>query len=214
MKVVDIDFSNVLPGDILYADFSYTHFWNVCHDKNPIGIILYVNKIYNVGVVVALEEAPQALTWSDTVLGHPFAELRVVEEMEECYNIRLSEEDTAKIIETGLKTKVLTPAASFCAQYRTRGTDPGDWYLPSIVELHLLKELLNLFKGWKLFTSQINQTDFYWSSTECTYNKAFAYCFGAPMYFPKQKSEEHRVRPFLLVANRFALLRRAMKKKR
>ena len=212
MLIVDTDFSNAFPGDIIYADLSRSHFWEIRLEKKPIAMVVYVNWSFNVASAVALEENDEPLTWSDNFLkGRTFTEFREAEQNVENGDIRISEKNTAKIVETGFKAKILTPAAFYCANYHTSGTAPGDWHLPSILELDLLVELLKVFRGENfIFPQKFIQTDFYWSSTECTDCTAYAYCFAKEAYVPKIKMERYRVRPFLLLENRFALVQRIL----
>ena len=58
-------------------------------------------------------------------------------------------------------------AAAICAQYLGGGY--GDWYLPSLYELRLLKNQKDLIGGFS--------NDFYWSSTEYTNLSAWAVSF-------------------------------------
>lgn len=61
------------------------------------------------------------------------------------------------------------PAFDFCLKYKTKGTESGDWYLPSTGELHRMlnmnKDVIN-YAFFIMGTTLINDDRYYWASAE------------------------------------------------
>lgn len=61
------------------------------------------------------------------------------------------------------------PAFDFCLKYKTKGTESGDWYLPSTGELHRMLNMNRDVINYAFFimgTTLIKDNTFYWTSAE------------------------------------------------
>ena len=70
------------------------------------------------------------------------------------------------------------PAFDFCLKYKTKGTESGDWYLPSAGELHRILNMNRDVINYAFFimgTTLIKDNILYWTSTEGTSTSAW-YC--------------------------------------
>ena len=91
------------------------------------------------------------------------------------------------------------PAFDYCLKYKTKGTESGDWYLPSTGELHRMLNMNRDVINYAFFimgTTLIKDDTFYWASAECSSTSAW-YCsvYGAFLYDWYDKWESFSVRP-------------------
>mgnify|MGYP006960463832 FL=1 len=91
------------------------------------------------------------------------------------------------------------PAFDYCLKYKTKGTESGDWYLPSTGELHRMLNMNRDVINYAFFimgTTLIKDDTFYWASAECSSTSAW-YCsvYGAFLYDWYDKWESFYVRP-------------------
>ncbi|MGN1217442.1 MAG: hypothetical protein ACI4TD_05645, partial [Phocaeicola sp.] len=135
--------------------------WNPEDNGGVIGVLVVEDEHQ---IVVALEDSPENLHWSEErkLVNRPVEELEDAESdfngEEYCQNLNSPE----------------FPAAYYCLNYKKGGRS---WYLPSSGELwmihrHLeeIQNALSIVGGQKFFTKWNN---LYWSSTEC--GAAFAW---------------------------------------
>ena len=70
------------------------------------------------------------------------------------------------------------PAFDFCLKYKTKGTESGDWYLPSTGELHrtlnMNRDVIN-YAFFIMGTTLIKNVSYYWASAENSFTGAW-YC--------------------------------------
>ena len=98
------------------------------------------------------------------------------------------------------------PAFDFCLKYKTKGTESGDWYLPSTGELHKMlnmnRDVLN-YAFFIMGTTLIKNVSYYWASAENSSTSAWG-CGtdGAYLYYWDGKWSSTYVRPsFAIEAN-------------
>ena len=144
--------------------------WNKKLNKGVVGILLIEDEHK---IVVALEDSPESLTWSEKrgLINRPIEELEDAESdfNGEMYCRKLDSPDF--------------PAAYYCLNYKKGGRN---WYLPSSGELWLiynhLEEIqtaLDTVGGQKLITNWNEGVPVYWSSTEgCATNAWLLYLFN------------------------------------
>lgn len=73
------------------------------------------------------------------------------------------------------------PAFDFCLKYKTKGTESGDWYLPSTGELHRMLNMNRDVINYALFilgTTLIKDNTDYWASAEGSSKDAWHCCTG------------------------------------
>lgn len=91
------------------------------------------------------------------------------------------------------------PAFDFCLKYKTKGTESGDWYLPSTGELHRMLNMNIDVINHAFFimgTTWINDDTFYWASAELSSIGAWG-CRtdDASLYYGNFKWNDYNVRP-------------------
>ena len=161
--------------------------WNPKNNDGVIGILLIEDEHQ---LVVALEDAPENLTWSEKrgLINQPVDELEDLQNdfNGEIYCRRLNSPDF--------------PAAYYCKTYNKGGRS---WYLPSTGELWLicrhLEEIQNALEtvgGQKLITTWDEGDPVYWSSTEDSAALALdLYFTNGSFYWDFKVSNRHKVRP-------------------
>ena len=90
------------------------------------------------------------------------------------------------------------PAFDFCLKYKTKGTESGDWYLPSTGELHRMLNMNRDVINYAFFimgTTLIKDDTYYWASAESSSTGAWP-CgtYGAFMYGRSNKWNDYCVR--------------------
>ena len=76
------------------------------------------------------------------------------------------------------KDNIYFPAFDFCLKYKTKGTESGDWYLPSTGELHKMLNMNRDVINYAFFimgTTLIKNVSYYWASAEGSSTDAW-YC--------------------------------------
>ena len=91
------------------------------------------------------------------------------------------------------------PAFDFCLKYKTKGTESGDWYLPSTGELHRMLNMNRDVINYTFFimgTTLIKDDSYYWASAEFSSTYAW-YCgtYYAFLYGRGNKWTDYYVRP-------------------
>ena len=138
--------------------------WNPKFNKGVVGILLVED---DHKIVVATEDAPEDLPWSNEygLINHPF------ENRGEAKSEFNGEEHCSKLNSPDF------PAAYYCLNYNKGGRD---WYLPSSGELWLiyrhLEEIqtaLSIVRGQKFVTTWDDEAPCYWSSTEYSATRAW-----------------------------------------
>ncbi len=191
------DTSNCIIGSIFYSDHTCSC-GAVLPTKAPIGVVVYVDGTGG-GQVMALKSIGN-YTWGG--YGTDISTLQNFSSDSAASQDLASCENTAKIIAAGDKSKY--PAAWAAHEYKTVGTEAGDWCLPAAGIMTSIKngmELINigygLVRGTKIGTSSE-----YWSSSEIDSDYAWFSDFSTDYglsyrrnYYDKGYSNE--VRPVL-----------------
>lgn len=89
-------------------------------------------------------------------------------------------------------------ATIYCTGYSTSGTSHGDWYLPAIGELAFIMPRFDIINNAisKVGGTSFNTTGTYWSSTQCTTDKAYIIYAKNGLIQGDYKNTNLHVRPF------------------
>ena len=194
------DTSNCILGSIFYSDHTCSY-GAVLPTKTPIGVVVYVDGQGH-GQVMALNSIGSYI-WSRkhtniSTLQDFASDSAASQDLASC-------ENTEKIIAEGDKDQY--PAAWAVHEYKTEGTNAGDWCLPAagiMTSINNGMELINigysLVKGTKIETSSS-----YWTSSEYNGNRvwtsAFLSDYGVNINFSNSyentKEQDYDVRPVL-----------------
>ena len=179
-------------GDILLDDKTCAVDANAIYqDKTPIGVVFDVSR----KLAIALEESSSSLKWVSSQVDIPGLTNYSRGSQTNDYN---GKSNTSLIIAHGNSNGYETPAADYCYNYSTTGTNRGDWYLPAGGELYLiyqnkttLNNSLSKVGGTQLITN------WYWSSSEYSSSNAWLLGFGYGSWYYYYKSTSYGVRPIL-----------------
>ena len=153
-------------GDILYSDGTCSP-QNIS-GKTPIAVVVYKSSDGNCAQGMALKSIGKYEWGSGTDIStlQNFTLYSAAQDLASC-------ENTAKIIAAGDKSEY--PAAWAAHEYKTVGTEAGDWCLPAAGIMTSIKdgmELINI--GYGLVSgTKIGISSYFWSSSE--YNSNFAW---------------------------------------
>ena len=189
------DTSNCVVGSIFYSDWTCSY-GSVIATKAPIGVVIYSDNAGH-GQVMALNSIG-TYKWggygTDIPTLQNFTSASVAsQDLASCKN-------TAKIIAAGDKNKY--PAAWAAHEYKTVGTNAGDWCLPAAGIMTSIKnnmEQINI--GYDLVSgTKIERNYYIWSSSE--YDSDFVWLlylnFGYGLNYDNlNKSYSSVVRPVL-----------------
>lgn len=142
-------------GSILYSDKSICS--NLIHSKTPIAIVFDTEN----RLAVALES--KRTIWSENATDIP-----TLENWDGSFpNAGVDGKTNTRIIlEHGKANSVSYPAAEYCANYKTSGTNAGDWFMPSYMQLVKLNVGQKEIEASANKISAANIYDYTWSSTE------------------------------------------------
>ena len=191
------DTSNCVLGSIFYSDHTCSY-GAVLPTKAPIGVVVYSDGAGH-GQVMALGSIG-SYKWGPTnvdisTLQNFTSDSAASQDLASC-------ENTAKIIAAGDKSKY--PAAWAAHEYKTVGTNAGDWCLPAAGIMTSIKngmELINI--GYDLVSGSKIETDSdIWSSSEYgrgyTWYSDFSEDYGLfNNYYTSAKIYSGDVRPVL-----------------
>ena len=106
---------------------------------------------------------------------------------------------TAESITGDSSTATVHPAAQCCWRFNPGSTNQGDWYLPSLGELALIMPNFNDLQTAISNVSgvQLDDSDYYWCSTEYGGNSAYSVDTGAGYVKEFNKKSLFYVRAFL-----------------
>ena len=176
------DISNCVLGSIFYSDHTCSY-GAVLPAKAPIGVVVYSDGAGH-GQVMALKSIGGYM-WAKNNIDIPdlknyTSESKASQDFSSCDN-------TNKIIMSGNSSEY--PAAWAAHEYKTVGTEAGDWCLPAAGIMTSIKngmELINI--GYGLVNGSKIETNFYfWSSSEYSSNYAwgsdFSNDYGVDNYY-------------------------------
>ncbi len=159
--------------------------WNPRNNYGVVGILVVEGEHK---IVVALEDSPENLTWSEKrgLINQP------VDELEDAQNDFNGELYCQKLNSPDF------PAAYYCKTYNKGGRN---WYLPSSGELWLIyqhleeiQNALSIVRGQRFVTVRGEDTTVYWSSTEDSAMHAWAMGIGSIGWYNKI-GDRCKVRP-------------------
>ena len=174
-------------GSILYSD-KKCYAGSAPSGKTPIGIVFDASR----RLAIALESSPSGREWSTDQIDVPG--LTNIDEAKQDFN---GKANTAAI-KAYNSSLTRFPAAKYAYNYKTTGTNAGEWYLPALGELNTVysnKDFLNY--ALSLVGKKDIPTDYHWSSSEYSGGLAWILYFynGNVDYYLKTYDEY--VRPVL-----------------
>ena len=159
-------------GDILYSDGTCSP--QRISGKTPIAVVVYKSADGNCAQAMALKSIGK-YEWGS---GTDISTLQNVVTLYSAAQDLASCENTAKIIAAGDKSEY--PAAWAAHEYKTVGTEAGDWCLPAAGIMTSIKdgmELINI--GYGLVSgTKIGTSSYFWSSSENVSNRAWYSSFS------------------------------------
>ena len=187
------DTSNCKIGSIFYSDWTCSS-GSLISGKTPIGIVVYSDGVGH-GQVMSLNSIGN-YAWGG--YGIDISTLQNFSSASAASQDLASCENTAKIIAAGSTY----PAAWAAHEYKTVGTNAGDWCLPAAGIMASIKngmELINI--GYGLVSgTQIERNSAIWSSSEYTSDYVFYSNFSGDYGlgdYSDYKNNSHEVRPVL-----------------
>ena len=189
------DTSNCIVGSVFYSDHTCSY-GAVLPTKAPIGVVVYVDGTGG-GQVMALKSIGN-YTWGG--YGTDISTLQNFSSDSAASQDLASCENTAKIIAAGNKSKY--PAAWAAHEYKTEGTNAGDWCLPAAGIMTSIKDGMKLINiGYGLVSgTKIGTSSHFWSSSEnnsyYAWYSYFSYDYGLN-YDYGNKSNSREVRSVL-----------------
>ncbi len=181
-------------GSIFYSDISCSY-GKVVDGKTPIGVVVYVDGTGG-GQVMALKSIGD-YQWSSGYTDIPglnnfISDSSASTDLQSCSN-------TVLITTAGDKSTY--PAAWAAHEYKTVGTNAGDWCLPAAGIMFSIKKSMSAINAGFVLAGgdQLGTSSYLWSSSEgdsaSAWNSTFSGDYGLRNYYRKTNSYE--VRPVL-----------------
>ena len=152
-------------GDILYSD-KKCYSGGVQSGKTPIGVVLDADR----RTAIALESSTSGMEWGDGVA----VTNKIKDEYEAKYDFYGKEKTAAIKAFKSNYSRYNFQAARYAYEYKTTGTNAGEWYLPALGELYTAysnKDFLNY--ALSLVGKKDIPAEWYWSSSE--YDNGYAW---------------------------------------
>ena len=178
-------------GDVLYDDKSCAiDINNLDPNRTPIGVIFDVSR----KLAIALDEG-SSLQWASLQINIPDLTNYTSESaVKRDYN---GKSNTSIIRAHGDSNGYDTPAADYCYNYVTTGTNKGDWYLPAAGELQLIYNNRTTLNNSLSKVGGTQLTSTYWSSSEYNHGIAWLLRFNNGNWGNYDKNFNIYVRPIL-----------------
>ena len=192
-------------GDILYSDGTCSP--QKISGKTPIAVVVYKSSDRNCAQAMALNSIG-SYKWGR--YGMDISTLQNLSYASEASRDLASCENTATIIAAGDKSKY--PAAWAAHEYKTAGTNAGDWCLPAAGIMFSIKKSMSAINAGFVLAGgdQLGTSSYLWSSSEAdrygAWNSYFSndsglyncydyydYCFSAS----RIKDNSYEVRPVI-----------------
>ena len=180
-------------GDILYSDGTCSP--QKISDKTPIAVVVYKSSDGNCGQAMALNSVGKKYIWSseyvDLSLNNFTSAHAASTDYQSCTN-------TVIITAAGDKSKY--PAAWAAYEYKTEGTNAGDWCLPAAGIMTSIYNNMSVINAGFILTggTQIRTSSYYWSSSEFDVLHAWLSCFNCEYGLRNaDKTSSYGVRPVL-----------------
>ncbi len=192
---VDVAYNNgaspCLVGSILYSD-KKCYSADAQSGKTPIGIVFDANR----RTAIALESSKSGMFWGWNGDIPGLTNIENVAKAKQDFN---GKANTAAI-KAYRSSLTGYPAAGYAYEYKTTGTNAGEWYLPALGELNTVysnKDYMNY--ALSLVGKKDIPTDYYhWSSSESSDSYAWDLSFSDGNVYNYDKGRNnHYVRPVL-----------------
>ena len=182
--------SPCLVGSILYSD-KKCYSADAQSGKTPIGVVFDADR----RTAIALESSSSKMYWGwdDDIPG-----LTNIEDVAKAKQDFNGKANTAAI-KAYRSSLTGYPAARYAYEYKTTGTNAGEWYLPALGELYTVysnKDYMNYALSL-LGKKDIQTDDYHWSSSEGSYSSAWYLRFGDGGVYEVIKDNNYYVRPVL-----------------
>ena len=178
-------------GDILYSD-KKCYSGGVQSGKTPIGIVFDASR----RTVIALESSWSGIVWSPYDMDIPGITNTANE-----YKAKQDFNGKANTLAIKAYDSTLSnhPAAKYAYNYRTTGTNAGEWYLPALGELNTVYSNMD-YMNYAL--SLVGKEDIptnisHWSSSELSYSQAWGQYFLNGIVSTYKKDYDYYVLPVL-----------------
>ena len=170
-------------GDILYSDKTCSA--SVVSGKTPIGVVFDgTNRL-----AIALESSSSTMTWGG--YGTDIPGIKNITDSTQAKQDFNGKANTAAIkAYNSSLSKYL--AAKYAYEYKTTGTNAGDWYLPALGELNeIYQNKATIDKTLSTLGKSTIPTGYRWSSSEYSKNNAWSLSFsdGSVHGYDKYSSE-------------------------
>ena len=178
-------------GDILYSD-KKCYLGGMLAGKTPIGVVFDVSR----RTAIALESSPSKMEWGG--YGTDIPGITNITDTTQAKQDFSGKANTAAI---KAKNSNLSkyPAAKYAYEYKTTGTNAGDWYLPALGELNTVysnKDYMNY--ALSLVGKKDIPIEWHWSSSEYSSDYAWNLKFSDGHVFSDVKAGYNGyVRPVL-----------------
>ena len=178
-------------GDILYSD-KKCYSGGVQSGKTPIGIVFDASR----RTAIALESSWSGIVWSPYDMDIPGITNTANE-----YKAKQDFNGKANTLAIKAYDSTLSnhPAAKYAYNYRTTGTNAGEWYLPALGELNTVYSNMD-YMNYAL--SLVGKEDIptnisHWSSSELSYSQAWGQYFLNGIVSTYKKDYDYYVLPVL-----------------
>ena len=179
-------------GSILYSD-KKCYAGSTPSGKTPIGIVFDANR----RTAIALESSPSRMEWSTE-----YVDISGITNIIDQSKARQDFNGKANTAAIKAHNSSLSnyPAAKYAYEYKTTGTNAGEWYLPALGELNTVYSN-NDYMNYALSLvgkKDIRSDNYYKSSSEYSNDSAWSLRFSDGAAFILGKSgNHHSVRPVL-----------------
>ena len=174
-------------GDILYSD-KKCYSGGVQSGKTPIGVVFDADR----RTAIALESSPSRIEWNDFGRDIPGITNTDLSKAKQDFN--------GKANTAAIKAYISRhPAARYAYEYKTTGTNAGEWYLPALGELNTVysnKDYMNYALSL-VGKKGIPTDDYHWSSSVYSGGFAWALIFSNGNMDDYTKMHDNYVRPVL-----------------
>ena len=175
---------------ILYSDKTVSN--SIISGKTPIGIVFDADK----KLAVALEKLSIELEWGG--YGTDITSLENCAQGTQTSCGTDGKANTEAIIAFGKANNISYPAAEYCNKYTTEGTQAGEWFLPSAIELSKINEKKGLINATlNLLGKDSLNTGWHLSSTEDNMFYSWGWGMFADYDGPGAKNKAHKFFPVI-----------------
>ena len=179
-------------GSILYSD-KKCYAGSTPSGKTPIGVVFDADR----RTAIALESSPSGIEWGG--YGYDIPGITNVINLSEAKQDFNGKAKTAAMKAYNSNNSWLNYlAAKYAYEYKTTGTNAGEWYLPALGELNTVysnKDYMNY--ALSLVGKEDISTNYHWSSSESSSDYAWVLIFSNGDVYNNHKYNNYYVRPVL-----------------